>query len=149
MESRYGMGDLPADEIRSTIHLSKELTTRFDEACKKRYGKDWKKKTGYRDALEMFVKETLGDKVTEVQPEVQPETPTLSTQIATTPNMSIEDKEIIAQKLAEERKRQRLLSNPPPPFSNKVAIESDSDIISFLNNVPRDRKIRITRVEIE
>lgn len=147
MDSRYGMGKLPKDEVRSTVHLSRELTEQFEQACKKKYGEDWKKKTGYKEAMENFVKEVLGEDVKE--PEVESETPTQSTEIVTTENMSVEDKEAIAKKLADERKRQQELVKPPPPFPKRVAVDSDSDINSFLNNVPNNRRIKITRIEID
>lgn len=142
-----GMGKLPKDEVRSTVHLSRELTEQFELACKKKYGNDWKKKTGYKEAMEMFVRETLGEDKQE--PEVTTETPTQSTEIVTSENMSVADKEAIAKRLADERKKQQLIANPPPPFPKRVEVGSDSDINSFLNNIPKDRRIKITRIEID
>jgi hypothetical protein len=138
-----GMGKLPKDEVRSTVHLSRELTEQFEQACKKKYGADWKKKTGYKEAMEMFVKETLGEDIIE-----QPETPTQSTAIVTTENMTETEKIEIAKKLADERKKQQL-ANAPPPFPKRIEVGSDSDINSFLNNIPNNRRIKITRIEID
>jgi len=145
------MGKLSKDEIRSTVHLSRDLTEQFELACKKKYGEDWKKKTGYRDAMQQFVNDTLGEDVVDenTTTEVAVETPTQSTQIVTTENMSVEDKIEIAKKLADERKKQQELVKPTPPFPTRLQVGSDSDINSFLNNVSRDRKIRITRIEID
>jgi hypothetical protein len=56
MFATLGMGKLPKDEIRSTVHLPRELTEQFEKACEKKYGKDWKKKTGYKEAMQNFVK---------------------------------------------------------------------------------------------
>jgi hypothetical protein len=147
MFATLGMGKLPKDEIRSTVHLPRELTEQFEKACEKKYGKDWKKKTGYKEAMQNFVNEILGEDKQE--PEVQSETPTQSTEIVTSDNMSVEEKEAIAKKLADERKKQQELQKPPPPFPKRLEVNQDSDIISFLNNVPKERKIKITRVEIE
>jgi hypothetical protein len=145
------MGKLSKDEIRSTVHLTKELTDRFVEACKKKYGEDWNKKTGYRDAMEQFVKDTLGEDVVDdsIATEVAVEPPTQPTNIVTRENMSVEDKIEIAKKLADERKKQQQSLNPPPSFPQRIGIGNDDDIISFLKNVPQNRKIKITRVEIE
>lgn len=145
------MGKLPSDEIRSTIHLERKLQEQFVIACKKKYGDDWNKKTGYRDAMEQFVKDNLGEDVVEQDEtaEVVTETPTQSTQIVTTDNMSVEEKEAIAKKLADERKKKQQLENPEPSFPQRIAINSDDDITSFLKGISNNRKIRITRVEIE
>lgn len=142
-----GMGKLPKDEVRSTVHLSRELTEQFELACKKKYGNDWKKKTGYKEAMEMFVRETLGEDKQE--PEVESETPTQSSAIVTTDDMSEADKITIAKKLADERKKQQELAKPPPQFPKRVEVGSDSDINSFLNNIPSNRRIKITRIEID
>jgi hypothetical protein len=64
--------------------------------------------------MQNFVNEILGEDKQE--PEVQSETPTQSTEIVTSDNMSVEEKEAIAKKLADERKKQQELQKPPPPF---------------------------------
>jgi len=145
------MGKLPQDEIRSTIHLERKLQEQFVIACKKKYGEDWNKKTGYRDAMQQFVNDTLGEDVVEpeVESEVESQSPTQSTQIVTTDNMSVEDKIEIAKKLADERKRKEQLVKPPAPFPPRVAVNSDDDINSFLKNIPSNRRIRVTRIEID
>ena len=77
MFATLGMGKLPKDEIRSTVHLPRELTEQFEKACEKKYGKDWKKKTGYKEAMQNFVNEILGEDTTRITET----TPTFSKEI--------------------------------------------------------------------
>jgi len=148
------MAKLRDDEIRSTIHLTRELSEKFEQACLKKYGADWKKKTGYKEAMQNFVNEVLGDDVVEDkgEPESPTQSTTESTEIVTSDNMTVEQKEAIAKKIADERKKKQQqieFANRPPPFPPHLNVKSDDDLSSFLSHVSRDRKIRITRIEID
>ncbi len=147
------MGKLPTEEIRSTLHVERELNDMFLEACEKKFGKKFKKKTAYTLLMRKFVEEMS------VNGKADTETPTSSTEIQSTPEtklplvvsneLSQSQREEIAKKLAEERKKQELIANPPPPFPTKFPSTTSDDISSFLSHVPRDRKIKITRIEID
>lgn len=147
------MAKLPTEEIRSTLHVDRDLNDKFLEACEKKFGKKFKKKLAYTELMRKFVEEMS------VNGKADTETPTSSTEIVTAPEskpalaisneLSQSQREEIAKKLAKERKKQELIANPPPPFPVKLPSATTDDISSFLSHVPRDRKIKITRIEID
>ena len=151
------MAKLPTDEIRSTLHVERELNDEFLKACEKKFGKKFKKKSAYTELMRKFVAEM------NVNGKDDTETPTSSTEIESTPEskpessqalvisneLSQSQREELVKKLAKERKKQELIANPPPPFPVKLPSATTDDISSFLSHVPRDRKIKITRIEID
>ena len=151
------MAKLPVDEIRSTLHVERELNDEFLKACELKFGKKFKKKSAYTELMRRFVAEM------NVNGKADTETPTSSTEIVSTPEskpvdnqslvisneLSQSQREDIAKKLAQERKKQELIANPPLPFATKLPSATSDDISSFLSHVPRDRKIKITRIEID
>ena len=144
------MGKLPTDEIRSTLHVERELNDEFLLACEKKFGKKFKKKSVYTELMRKFVEDT------NLNGKSDTETPTSTTQDSDTTETNTEDRELtqqereeLAMKLAQKRKElEKIVALPPSNLSNLPAKTND-DITSFLNHVPRDRKIKITRIEID
>jgi len=144
------MGKLPTDEIRSTLHVERELNDEFLKACEKKFGKKFKKKSAYTELMRKFVEET------KVNGKDESDTPPKSDEVNDTTETKPQDRELtyqereeLARKLAEKRKELEKLVALPPPKLPKLSSSSNDDISSFLAHVPRDRKIKITRIEID
>jgi len=108
------MGDLDKDEIRTTLHVERELNDKFLEAYEKKTGKKFKKKSAYTEALRKYVKDNG------VDVELESETPPVSTEIVTTDDMTYTDKEAIAKKLAEVETEDRTKKESTPTFSINI-----------------------------
>lgn len=150
MKSNVVMGKLPTDEIRSTLHVERELNDEFLLACQKKFGKKFKKKSAYTELMRKFVDEmnVNGKDDTDTPPVVTEDSDTTETN--TEPReLSQQEREELAMKLAKKRKELEKVVALPPSNLAKLPSTNNDDISSFLSHVPRDRKIKITRIEID